>query len=101
MGMGTDTAHTYALDIACMFLNPLLKARLFNPNKLLIAMLLGILCHLYTRVFRLTDSPPGLMQEIVQYYNDEGIYSKGLWPVEELQGVCKAPVCFKSRFSLI
>ncbi|KAF8221863.1 hypothetical protein L208DRAFT_1382084 [Tricholoma matsutake] len=72
------------LFIAFVFLNPLLKARLFNPNKLLITMLLGILCRLYTRVFHLTDSPPGLMQEIVQYYNNEGIYSKELWPVEEI-----------------
>ncbi|KAF8227760.1 hypothetical protein L208DRAFT_1379644 [Tricholoma matsutake] len=25
-------------------------------------------------------SPPGLMQEVFQYYNNEGIYSKELWP---------------------
>jgi hypothetical protein len=36
------------LFIACVFLNPFLKAWLFNPKKLSIAMLLRILCRLYT-----------------------------------------------------
>jgi hypothetical protein len=75
------------LFVACVFLNPFLKARLFNPEKLSIAMLLGILRRLYTRVFRVNESPAGLLQEIMKYNDGVGAYSNDLWPLEELKEV--------------
>lgn len=80
------------LFIACVFLNPFLKATLFNPTKLSIAMLLGILHRLYVRVFRLNDPPSGLIQEIMDYNRGIGIYGNDMWPIDDLRDSFKDSV---------
>ena len=81
------------LFIACVFLNPFIKTLLFNPQSMTLAMLLGILRRLYTRVFRVEQCPCEFMGEIMKYSQDKGIYSEQMWPFKELQGELKDKVC--------
>jgi hypothetical protein len=82
------------LFIACVFLNPSLKTSLFNPQKMTVAVLIGILRCLYMRVFRAQQCPDGFIQEIMHYVENTGIYSRDMWCVDELKDHLKDAVRF-------
>jgi len=58
-----------------------------------LAMLLGILRRLYTRVFRVEQCPREFMGEIMNYAQEKGIYSEQMWLFKELQDELKDKVC--------
>ena len=73
------------LFIACVFLNPLIKTSLFNPQSMMLAMILGMLHRLYTQVFRVDECPRKFMGEIMNYAQSKGIYGDQMWLIKELQ----------------
>jgi hypothetical protein len=77
------------LFVACVFLNPFIKISLFNPQMMTLAILLGIRCRLYTRVFSVNDCPREFMTEIFNYAHNKGIYSEHMWPFKDLQNELK------------
>ena len=81
------------LFIACVFLNPFIKSSLFNPQSMTLAMVLGILRRLFTRIFRMDECPRDFMSEIMNYTQNKGIYGDQMWPIKELQGQLKDKVC--------
>jgi hypothetical protein len=80
------------LFVAWVFLNPFIKTSLFNPHSMTLAMVLGILRRLYTRVFRIDECPREFMGEIFNYAQNKGIYSDHMWPFKDLQDQLKDKV---------
>jgi hypothetical protein len=80
------------LFIACVFLNPFIKTSLFNPQSMTLAMILGMLRRLYTRVSRVDECPREFMGEIMNYAQSKGIYGDQMWPIKELQDEVKDKV---------
>ena len=55
-------------------------------------MILGMLCRLYTRVFRVDGCPREFIGEIMNYAQSKGIYGDQMWPIKELQNEVKNKV---------
>jgi hypothetical protein len=73
------------LFIACVFLHPYFKMSLFNDHTMTVAVLLGILRRLYTRVFRVEEAPGILFREIMAYKDATGIFLEQKWPLASLR----------------
>lgn len=82
------------LFVACVFLNPNFKASLFNPQKITLAILIGILQRLYMHIFHTQECPRGFIEEIMHYVEGTGIYCDDMWCVDELSAYLKDAVSY-------
>ncbi|KIJ50719.1 hypothetical protein M422DRAFT_79785, partial [Sphaerobolus stellatus SS14] len=73
------------LFITCLFLNPFLKAQLFNVNTIPLAVLIGIVRRLYCRIFKLEQAPSILTVQVMEYYSSQKQFSEDAWGVDMIR----------------
>jgi hypothetical protein len=60
---------------------------------------MGIARRLYIRVFKVDDSPAGLIGQIYDYHRRIGIFASAAWPINDLKDSLKDKVRdFQERF---
>ncbi|KAJ8579201.1 hypothetical protein M405DRAFT_711563, partial [Rhizopogon salebrosus TDB-379] len=77
------------LFILALFLNPLINANLFNSSVLPPGAFMGIARRLYICVFKVDDSPAGLIGQIYDYHRRTGIFASAAWPINDLKDSLK------------
>ncbi|KIJ47123.1 hypothetical protein M422DRAFT_164483, partial [Sphaerobolus stellatus SS14] len=72
------------LFLTCLFLNPFFQSQLFNVNTIPLAVLIGILRHLYCHAFKLKneDAPSILTIQTMDYFTYQKEFSEENWGVD-------------------
>lgn len=81
------------LFITCLFLNPFFRAQLFNVNMIPLAVLIGIVHHLYCHIFKLEQAPSILTVQVMEYYSSQKQFLEDAWGVDMVRQAYMDEVC--------
>lgn len=81
------------LFITCLFLNLFVNRSLINDDNLPLSVLMGMIQHLYLRVFKVSECPSDLITQVYHYHNLSGTFAPEKWPVDVLREALKESVC--------